>query len=558
MDGICVIRNTFRVDDNILLFKALQNKVNTIYIPIVTRRVLKPTDCVPVVNPSAHTIQNKHYIKYNSGNYYWGYHQYYFLLQAIRSFEEDLRLRFSHINVVVQKQSVSRHISFIKAFGTCYCDRVDDPAWFSFDKALGTQYDKTRLHLYPTQTLLDWQDTEHHSFLAQWSHKRQNQSFKEYVFSQSFDFHTQIHQNECNTTFLNPLQKQTHTKQPPHTSQHSPTITQLHSRKQVHASSKKETSTSGKGAAQSLQSATETHTKRRTRNTTEWNLHTEINTWKDIMLKHRVVPFDIPPNTTCEQWALDMLTDCSKEMSSTNWEKPKTQSTLSIREHSITPHRTTSRLSPFFALGILSPRVAYVRWQGKTVAQHKSNAKRPSSAVAQLLWREEFHACSLLEGFWDTRKNKADHHFWKRDREWTTAATDTGFQELLQAHATKTVKGTPVSVEDTNTSVMMLVQDGWIHHLRRHVIADYITRGYLQADWMLGEALFRQCLLDHDASVNRGNWLWLSACDFSTAQLVRHYNHNDYIRRQSTATATATAIPRMDKIRLHGTRKERV
>lgn len=203
MDGICVIRNTFRVDDNILLFKALQNKVNTIYIPIDTRRVLKPTDCVPVVNPSAHTIQNKHYTKYNSGNYYWGYHQYYFLLQAIRSFEEDLRLRFSHINVVVQKQSVSRHISFIKAFGTCYCDRVDDPAWFSFDKALGTQYDKTRLHLYPTQTLLDWQDTEHHSFLAQWSHKRQNQSFKEYVFSQSFDFHTQIHQNECNTTFLN-------------------------------------------------------------------------------------------------------------------------------------------------------------------------------------------------------------------------------------------------------------------------------------------------------------------------------------------------------------------
>ena len=90
-----------------------------------------------------------------------------------------------------------------------------------------------------------------------------------------------------------------------------------------------------------------------------------------------------------------------------------------------------------------------------------------------------------------------------------------------------------VPMQDTNSSMLMLAKDGWIHHLRRHVIADYLTRGYLDADWMLGESWFRQTLLDHDASVNRGNWLWLSACDFSTAQLCRHYNHDNYVRRQS-------------------------
>jgi cryptochrome len=177
--------------------------------------------------------------------------------------------------------------------------------------------------------------------------------------------------------------------------------------------------------------------------------------------------------------------------------------------------------------------VAYVKWQGNTKPLHKSNAKRPSSAIAQLLWREEFHACSTLSGFWDTRTDNAKHHFWKRDKEWTTSSTDTSFQKLLCAQATKTVKGKVELMQDTNTSIIMLARDGWIHHLRRHVLADYITRGYLQADWMLGEALFRQCLVDHDASVNRGNWLWLSASDFSTAQLIRHYNHNDYVRRQS-------------------------
>ena len=81
----------------------------------------------------------------------------------------------------------------------------------------------------------------------------------------------------------------------------------------------------------------------------------------------------------------------------------------------------------------------------------------------------------------------------------------------------------------------MLYRDGWVHHLRRHVIADYLTRGTLQTDWMLGESLFRQMLLDHDAAINRCNWLWLSASDFSAKQLIYHYNANDYVRRQSTA-----------------------
>ena len=92
---------------------------------------------------------------------------------------------------------------------------------------------------------------------------------------------------------------------------------------------------------------------------------------------------------------------------------------------------------------------------------------------------------------------------------------------------------THMLMEDTNSSLLMLARDGWIHHLRRHTVADYLTRGHLNADWMLGESWFRQTLLDHDASVNRANWLWLSACDFSTKQLCMHYSHDTYVRRQS-------------------------
>ena len=141
-------------------------------------------------------------------------------------------------------------------------------------------------------------------------------------------------------------------------------------------------------------------------------------------------------------------------------------------------------------------------------------------------------------GFWAIRdpnkehmkKNAKNptHRFWKRDLEWSiTCGDDKRFSPFL--HATVSNK------HDLNTSVAMLARDGWIHHLRRHVIADFVTRGGLKADWMLGESYFRHMLLDHDACINRGNWMWLSASDFSPAFLVRHYNHDTYVRRQSNA-----------------------
>jgi hypothetical protein len=152
----------------------------------------------------------------------------------------------------------------------------------------------------------------------------------------------------------------------------------------------------------------------------------------------------------------------------------------------------------------------------------------------------------LLDGFWHTREDDPQSRFWKRDKEWVIwKGDDVRLQPFLQARTTKPMKSTqkktattppdatPTLMQDTNSSLLMLARDGWIHHLRRHTIADYLTRGYLNADWMLGESWFRQTLVDHDASVNRANWMWLSASDFSTAQLCRHYNHDDYVRRQS-------------------------
>ena len=80
---------------------------------------------------------------------------------------------------------------------------------------------------------------------------------------------------------------------------------------------------------------------------------------------------------------------------------------------------------------------------------------------------------------------------------------------------------------------------GWIHHLARHAVACFLTRGDLWVSWEEGLKVFDELLLDadwwafsinqttfiinqsehlfkedHFRSVNAGTWLWLSCSSF--------------------------------------------
>lgn len=54
----------------------------------------------------------------------------------------------------------------------------------------------------------------------------------------------------------------------------------------------------------------------------------------------------------------------------------------------------------------------------------------------------------------------------------------------------------------------------WIHHLARHAVACFLTRGDLWQSWEDGAAVFDDLLLDADWSVNNFNWQWLSCSAF--------------------------------------------
>lgn len=56
--------------------------------------------------------------------------------------------------------------------------------------------------------------------------------------------------------------------------------------------------------------------------------------------------------------------------------------------------------------------------------------------------------------------------------------------------------------------------EGWIHHLARHAVACFLTRGDLYQSWVEGAKVFDLYLLDADWALNNGNWQWLSCSNF--------------------------------------------
>ena len=72
-----------------------------------------------------------------------------------------------------------------------------------------------------------------------------------------------------------------------------------------------------------------------------------------------------------------------------------------------------------------------------------------------------------------------------------------------------------------------LKQWGWMHHLARHCVACFLTRGDLFIHWEAGRDVFDKLLLDADYYLNNANWLWLSASAFFY-KYFRVYNPATY------------------------------
>lgn len=193
---------------------------------------------------------------------------------------------------------------------------------------------------------------------------------------------------------------------------------------------------------------------------------------------------------------------------------------------------STCVISPYMSLGCLSPRMV---WYTIADAIQKAPAnvnktKPPVSLHGQLLWREFNHCMARSSnlnspGSWGQIKGNK----YCRDIPWDV---NIEYQQAWKDGST----GYPW----IDACMVQLKQEGWIHHLGRHAVACFLTRGDLWQSWVAGAAYFESQLLDADYALNNFNWMWLSCSGFFY-QYFRCYSpiafgkktdaHGQYIRK---------------------------
>ncbi|KAK9790587.1 hypothetical protein WJX73_008051 [Symbiochloris irregularis] len=209
------------------------------------------------------------------------------------------------------------------------------------------------------------------------------------------------------------------------------------------------------------------------------------------------------PTTSFHGGETKALARLTKSLEDKEWvvqfEKPKTSPAA------LEP--STTVLSPYMKFGCISARLFYAKLV-QIEKEKKKHTSPPTSLVGQLLWRDFFYTvgyhtpnfhhmlgnplCKQIQ--WDV--DPVLYKAWDEGR--------TGYPWI-------------------DAIMVQLQQQGWMHHLARHSVACFLTRGDLYVSWTLGRDTFDRLLIDGDHFVNNGNWMWLSASAFFS-QFFRVYS----------------------------------
>tara|TARA_X000000950_G_scaffold9140_1_gene10092 strand:- start:14869 stop:16284 length:1416 start_codon:yes stop_codon:yes gene_type:complete len=169
----------------------------------------------------------------------------------------------------------------------------------------------------------------------------------------------------------------------------------------------------------------------------------------------------------------------------------------------------TSRLSPYLALGIISPKRCILEALKINNFELDSGEKGIIKWIDEIVWREFyknimfcFPKVSKGQPFQDYTKNikwrfnQAEFDAWRNGM--------TGFPII-------------------DSAMRQLKSEGWMHNRLRMVVAMFFTKNMLH-DWRLGEAFFMENLLDGDFSSNNGGWQWSSSTGTDAAPYFRIFN----------------------------------
>lgn len=225
------------------------------------------------------------------------------------------------------------------------------------------------------------------------------------------------------------------------------------------------------------------------------------------MFKITELGYDSKPTHSAkggEREAMKILREvCANKAYVSSFNKTKTKSTTGH----VVGKRSTTGLSPYLMCGAISVRT--VHQSVNAAISGRSHTSAPESLLGQLYFREMFYLLGASNANYD--KDKHNTHCLEVDwaktpalvRAWTDGQTGYPYIDAL---------------------MRQLKETGWIHHLGRHAVACFLTRGDLWQSWTIGRDVFHKLLIDADGSLNNGNWMALAGVAPWSAPWFRIYS----------------------------------
>lgn len=169
----------------------------------------------------------------------------------------------------------------------------------------------------------------------------------------------------------------------------------------------------------------------------------------------------------------------------------------------------TSTLSPYLAIGSISPRQCIAAALQANHGELDSGNTGITTWIGELIWRDFYQ--HVVVDFPDLCKfNAMQKHTeafpWRHDEKlfkvWCDGET-----------------GIPI----VDAAMLQLKATGWMHNRLRMVVAMFLTKN-LQIDWRMGEHYFMTQLIDGDFSANNGGWQWCASTGTDAAPYFRIFN----------------------------------
>ncbi len=166
---------------------------------------------------------------------------------------------------------------------------------------------------------------------------------------------------------------------------------------------------------------------------------------------------------------------------------------------------SNSGLSENLTFGEISPRQI---WQAGWCAMETGPSSQAEHFLKELVWREFAYHLLYHSPHIQTRN-------WREEWE--------GFPWGGESDAAERWRRGMTGVQLVDAAMRQLYVTGTMHNRARMVVASFLTK-HLLTDWRVGEAWFRDCLIDWDPASNAMGWQWVAGSGPDSAPYFRVFN----------------------------------